>query len=132
MGRSLVYALVGSEGAGPLLDMSFEGNFQVTMWRHRWRHHHENTFWGRSSHIWCQNEAVFDISKFSKWQSFWGHNKLFLLEVIPEVIQEVEYARIIAMGIYDVLTFDRRSSWNIDGYITILKFDLFMTSLMTS
>ena len=77
MGTRLVYALVGSEGAGPLLNMSIEGNFQVTMWRHRCRHHHQNTFWGRSSHIWCQIEAVFNISKFSNWQSFWGHNKLF-------------------------------------------------------
>ena len=40
---------------------------------------------GRSFHIWGQIEAVFNISKFSKWPLFWARNKLFLPEVIPEV-----------------------------------------------
>ena len=37
-------------------------------------------FWhnlGRSFHIWCQIEAVFNISKFSKWPPFWACDKLF-------------------------------------------------------
>ena len=37
-------------------------------------------FWhnlGRSSHSWGQIEAVFNISKFSKWPAFWGRDKLF-------------------------------------------------------
>ena len=36
-------------------------------------------FWhnlGRSFQIWSQNEAVFNISKFSKWPPFWDRNKL--------------------------------------------------------
>ena len=40
---------------------------------------------GRSFHIWGQIEAVFNISKFSKWQPFWARDKLFLPKVIPEV-----------------------------------------------
>ena len=37
-------------------------------------------FWhnlGRPLHIWGQIEAVFDISKFSKWPLFWARDKLF-------------------------------------------------------
>ena len=36
-------------------------------------------FWhnlGRSFHIWGQIEAVFNISKFSKWSLFWARDKL--------------------------------------------------------
>ena len=32
---------------------------------------------GRSFHIWGQIEAVFNISKFSKWPLFWARDKLF-------------------------------------------------------
>ena len=56
---------------------------------------------GRSFHIWGQIEAVFNISKFSKWPLFWARDKLFL----PEVIPEVEYTRKIAMNISDILIF---------------------------
>ena len=48
---------------------------------------------------------------------------------------EPEYASKIAMNIFDILSFDRRSSWNIDGDIAILKFDVLcdlVTSSMTS
>ena len=54
---------------------------------------------------------------------------------LPEVIPEVEYTRKIAIGISDILSFDRRSSSNIDEDISISKFDLFcdlVTSSMTS
>ena len=37
-------------------------------------------FWhnlGQSFHIWGQIEAVFNISKFSKWPLFWARDKLF-------------------------------------------------------
>ena len=41
----------------------------------------KNTFFwhnlGRSFHIWGQIEAVFNISKFSKWLPFWARDKLF-------------------------------------------------------
>ena len=61
-------------------------------------------FWhnlGWCFQIWGQIEAVFNISKFSKWPPFWARDKLFL----PEVIPEVEYARKIAMSISDILSF---------------------------
>ena len=32
---------------------------------------------GRSFHIWGQMEAVFNISKYSKWPLFWALDKLF-------------------------------------------------------
>ena len=28
----------------PLLNMNIERNFEATLWRHRWRHHHKNFF----------------------------------------------------------------------------------------
>ena len=60
-------------------------------------------FWhnlGRSFHIWGQIEAVFNISKFSKWSPFWARDKL-----LSEVILEGEYTRKIAMNISDILSF---------------------------
>ena len=51
--------------------------------------------------------SVFNILTFLKWPPFWGRDKLFLPEVIPEV----------------VWVFDRRFSWTIDGGISISKFD---------
>ena len=46
----------------------FARDFEATLWHHRWRHHHENTFFwhnlGRSFHNWGQIEAVFNISKY--------------------------------------------------------------------
>ena len=115
-----------------LLNMNIERNFEATLWRHRWRHHHEKLFWhdmGRSFHIWGPIEAVFDISKFSKWPPFWSCDKLFL----PKVIPEVEYTRKIAMNISNPTfwAFDRSSNPNIDGDISISKFDL-LYDLVTS
>ena len=56
---------------------------------------------GRCFRIWGQIEAVFNISKFSKWPPFWARVKLFLSEVIPEV----EYTRKTAISISDILSF---------------------------
>ena len=53
------------------------------------------------SHIWGQIEALFDILKILKWPPFWGHDKLFL----PEVILEVEYTSKIAISISFILSF---------------------------
>ena len=58
-----------------------------------------NLVW--SFQIWGQIEAVFDISKFSKWPPFWARDKLFLLKAIPVV----EYTRKIAISISDILSF---------------------------
>ena len=60
-------------------------------------------FWhnlGRSYHMWGQIEAVFNISKFSKWQPFRACDILFL----PEVIPEVKYTRKTDMCISDILS----------------------------
>ena len=60
--------------------MNIKRNFEATLWRHRWRHHHKNFFWydlGRSVHVWGQIDAVVNISKFSKWPPFWACDKMF-------------------------------------------------------
>ena len=61
--------------------MNTERIFEVTHWRHRWCHHHKKTFLGHnlrlSFHICVQIEAVFNISKFSKWPPFWARDKFF-------------------------------------------------------
>ena len=83
--------------------MNIERNFEATLWRHRWRHHHKKIFWhnfGRYFHIWGQNEAVFHISKFSKWPPFEPATNF-----LPEIIPDVEYTRKIAMSISDILSF---------------------------
>ena len=88
----------------PLLNMNIDGNFDATLWRHRWRNHREKLFWhnfGRSFHIWGKIEAMFNISKFSKWPPFWARDKIFFLEDIPEV----KYAIKIAISISDILNF---------------------------
>ena len=59
----------------PLLNMNIERNFEATLWRHRWRHHHKTFFvhnLGWAFYICGQIEAVFNISKFSKWPPFWA------------------------------------------------------------
>ena len=42
--------------------------------------------------------------------------------LLREVIQEVEYASKIAISISDILSFDRRSSWNINRDISFSQF----------
>ena len=102
-------ALATCSHSQALLNMNIEDNFEATLWRHRWRHHHENTFlaskheyrgklWGhhvtssmtssswkiifgynlgRSFYIWGKIEAVFNISKFSKWPPCWARTNFF-------------------------------------------------------
>ena len=61
--------------------MYIERNFEASRWCHRWRHHHKKTFFlhnlRRSYHIWGQVEAVFNISKFSKWPPFLARQTFF-------------------------------------------------------
>ena len=112
-----------------------EGNFEATLWRHRWRHHHESYFCchnlGRSFHIWGQIAAVFNISKFSKWPPFSGRDKLFAGCYAGSWIYRRdchEYFRYFEF-------FYRRSSSNNDGDKSISKFDLLcdlVTKSMTS
>ena len=81
LGRRLRYFHLLTRHCPCNLNMNIEGNFEATMWRHRWRHHREKYFFwynlGQSFHMWGQIEAVFNISKFSKWPPFWARDKLF-------------------------------------------------------
>ena len=58
-----------------------ERNFEAILRRHRWRHHHKKNFFlhilGWSYHIGGQIEAVFNISKFSKWPPFLARQTFF-------------------------------------------------------
>ena len=78
--------------------MNNEGNFEATLWLHRWRHHHEKYFLehilGRSFHIWGKIAAVFSISKFSKWPAFSGRDNFFYRMLYRQLLQDShEYFR---------------------------------------
>ena len=66
------------------VDIVYMNYIGVVLWRHPWRHHHENDFfWGnlrRSFQILCENEAVLHISNFSKWPPFSGQRELFTVK----------------------------------------------------
>ena len=107
--------------------MNIEGNFEATLWRHRWRHHHEILFLhnlGRSFHIWGKIVAVLNIKKFQN-----GRHFQVATTFLPDVIPEVEYTSKIAMSISDILSF--WSTLKLDGDISISKFDL-LCDLVTS
>ena len=101
----------------PYTVMNIERNFEATLWRHRWRHHHKKLFCGI---IW---DALFIFEVRLKlcltFQNFQNGRHFELDKLIfPEVIPEVE-----------------RCNSNINGGISISKFDLFcdlVTSSMTS
>ena len=83
--------------------MNIDRNFEATLWRHRWRHHHKKTFFGI---IW-DDLSIFEVKLklcliFQNFQNgrHFEPNKLFL----PDVIPEVEYTRKIAMSIFDILS----------------------------
>ena len=65
----------------PLLNMNIERNFESTLWRHRWRHHHKKNFFlhnlRRYFHIWGQIETVFNISNFENGRHFELATNLF-------------------------------------------------------
>ena len=86
---------------------------------------------GRSFHIWGEIEAVFNISTFSKWPPFWARDKLFYRKLYRELnIPERQ-----PWAFPTFWAFDRRYSSNIEGDISISKFDQFcylVTSSMTS
>ena len=115
----------------PLINMNIEGNFEATLWRHRWCHHHGNFFWhnlGCFFHIWGQIETVFNISK---WPPFWARDKLFCRKWYRKL--NIPERRPLVFPTF--WAFDRRFSSNIDGDISISKFDPLcdlVTSPMTS
>ena len=92
----------------------------------------KNTFfaWPRTTfHIWGKNEAVFNISKFSKWPPFWARDKLFFTgsDTGSWTYQKDSQKLVFPM----FWTFDWGSSSNIDRDISISKFDL-LCDLVTS
>ena len=87
-------------------------------------------FWhnlGRSFHIWGQLEAVFNISKFSKRPPFWARDKPFYQRLyrVLNIPERWHWA------FPTFWHFDRRCSSNIDGDVSITKFDL-LCDLVTS
>ena len=104
-----------------------EGNFEASLWRHRWRHHHENTFFGI---IW---DGLF-ISKV-KWKQCLifqnGCHFQVATNFLPDVIPEVEYSSKIAMSISDILSFWSTlylKYWD----ISISKFDVLCDLVMNT
>ena len=88
----------------PLIYMNIEGNYQVTLWRQRWRHHHKITFWGI---IW-DDLLTADVKlklclRFPNFQN----GRLFDVATIflPEAIPEVEHASKIAINVSNILSF---------------------------
>ena len=93
-------------------------------------------FWhnlGRYFHIWGQIEAVFNISKFSKWPPFWARDKLFYRKLYRK--DNISLPERWPWAYRTFWAFDRRCKANNDRDISISKFDLFcdlVTSSMTS
>ena len=87
-------------------------------------------FWhnlGRSFHIWSQIEAVFNIWEFSNWPPFWARDKLFH----RKLYRKLNIPKRWPLAFPTFWAFDRRCSSNIDGEISISKFDL-LCDLVTS
>ena len=88
----------------PLLNMNIERNFEATLWRHRWRHHHKKTFfdiiWDDLfiSEVRLKLCLIFQILKMA---AILSSRQTFL----PKVIAEVEYIRKIAISISQILSF---------------------------
>ena len=85
----------------------------------------------RSFHIWGQTEAVFNISKFSKWPPFWARDKLFRRKLYRKLNMPARLPLVFPT----FWAFDRRSNSNIGDDMSISRFDLLchlVTSSMTS
>ena len=111
--------------------MNIERNFEATLWRHRWRHHHNKLFWHyleRSFHIsyLCSIFQNFQNGTIlSSRQTFFTESYTGSSIYQKDSHQHFRYFELLI----DALTH------NINGYISISKFDLFcdlVTSSMTS
>ena len=102
------------------LNMNIEGR------GHQWRHQHQNYFfWDnlqRSFHVWCQNERILNISKFSKWPPFWGSGAF----LNPRLDRKLGHTARQAMSSPAFWAFVRRSSFNINGVMAILNLTYFL------
>ena len=83
---------------------------------------------GRSFYFWGQIEAVFNISEFSKWPLFWVCDKLFY----GKIYRKLNIPKRLPLAFPTFWAFDRRSSSDIDGEISISKFDLLCNLVMSS
>ena len=82
-------------------------------------------------HIWGQIEAAFNISIFSKWPPLWARDKLFY----RKWYRELNIPESWPLAFLTFWAFDRRSSSNIDGDISMSKVEPLcdlVTSPMTS
>ena len=109
-------ALATCSRSQPLLNMNIGDNFQVTFWRHRWRHHHENAFSGM---IWDGHL----ISDAKLKLPFWGRGKHlnWKLNMNRSLNMPARYPCTCPT----FWVFDRCSSWNINGDMAVHMFDLF-------
>ena len=113
------------ENRGKLWGHPVTSSMMSSPWKKCWHN------LGRSVHIWGQIEAVFYISKFSKWLPFWARNKHFY----GKLYRKLNMREIYPLVFPTFWAFDWRSSSNIDGDISISKLDLLcdlVTSSLTS
>ena len=86
--------------------MNIERNFEATLWRHRWRHHHKKTFFGIIWDDLFKSEVKLKLCLiFQNFQN--GHH----FEPDKFFLPEVEYTRKIAMSISDILSFWSTLYW---------------------
>ena len=121
-------ALANCSRSQPLLNMNIERNFEATLWRHRWRHHHENTFFGI---IWddlfiseVKLKLCLIFQNFQNGRYFELATNFFTGSYTGSCIYQKDNHEHFRY-------FDRRCSSNIDGDILISKFDL-LCDLVTS
>ena len=102
-------------------------NFESTLWRHRWRHHHENTYFG----IICDDLFISEVKlKLCLiFQNF--HNGRYFELATNFFLRKENIPERLPWAFPTFWAFDRRSSSNIDGDISLSKFDL-LCDLVTS
>ena len=112
--------------------MNIERNFEVTLWRHRWRHHHKKNFFGI---IWddlfiCEVRLKLCLL-FQNFQND-GHFELATNFFYRKLYRKLDIPERYPWAFATFWASDRRSSSDIDGDISISKFDLFCDLVMSS
>ena len=118
----------------PTYPMNIERNFEATLWRHWWRHHHKKLFCGI---IWddlfiseVRLKLCLIFKKIQNGRHFELPTNFFIESYTGSWIPEWQ-----PWAYPTFWAFDRSSNSNIDGDISISKFDLFcdlVTSSMMS
>ena len=97
------------ENRGKLWGHHVTSSMMLSPWKFFW--HNLGCFF----HIWGDIEAVFNISKFSKWPPFWARDKLFYRKWYWKLNIPERWP----LAFPTFRAFDRRSSSSIDGAISI-------------